>query len=218
MDKEKVYNISRDLLQTISEDEKIQTIIFSESTLSENMEYLYTNPAIKAFLQTPMGSPEEVEIKKIVASSIILASENNYLPFELPSTDPIEISKMVDDGLTRIKVNYKVGVDELDTFQMLEVLVDKQASRVTALVDTAFKTGLVNKLLTAGTIAVMTYFKVPNATKYAPVISNFIKRVEEPLQKVINKGIQTVSKTCKSLIKSTVDYVKEKVKKILVVE
>lgn len=215
MDTEKIIIISKELLNQIVENEKIQTILFAENHTQEDVEAVQGNPAIMKFLQTPIGSTEEKQVKKIITNAVILAKENDCLPFDIPSSDPIEIAKIVDDGLTRLKTTYKVGVGELTTSQMLETLVDQQTARVTALVDKAFESGLVNKLATEGTVCLLKFLEVPAPEAYKPLISNVVKRIEEPAKKVIHKAINIVANTCKQLINKVVGTVKEKVKQFI---
>ena len=107
-----------------------------------------------------------------------------------------------------MKVAYQSGRGLLDPIEVADVLIDKAAARVVALVDHAFESGMVNQALTKGSVALLTFLKVPNAQAYATFISNVISRVERPIQNFIKKGINYIAQSAKTTVRKVVTSIK----------
>ena len=96
---------------------------------------------VKDYLESPMNSPQESSLKKIIATGVIIANESKLLPFTLPTTIE-ETASMVDDALTRMKVAYKEQVGELDIHKAADSLIDRATVRATTMVERAVDVGL----------------------------------------------------------------------------
>ena len=172
MSVEKINTASKTLIQAVANNTTLQSVLLEESISIDNLKQLRGSKVLQEFLDVPIGSEKDTQIKQIIASAILIAKQNDCLPFDLPSFDPVEVAKIVDEGLTRVKVAYQSGCGILDPIEVADALIDKAAARTVALVDHAFESGVVNKMLTTGVVAALTYFKVPNAQAYAPIISD----------------------------------------------
>lgn len=212
MDAEKIATFSRDLMRSVTRGTALQSIPFGDCISPEYEKKLQESPVLKEYLQNEIGCERDTQIKKAFAAAIIVAKQNNCLPFEIPSSDPVEIAKLVDDALTRIKVAYQTGQGRLDPVEAMDALIDKAAARVTALVDYAFETGLANSWLTNGTVSLLTFLRVPNAQLYRPLISNFISRLEVPLRKTIHKGVNTIVQSAKTVVRKVYSSFANKIK------
>ena len=160
---------------------------------------------VKDYLESPMNSPQESSLKKIIATGVIIANESKLLPFTLPTTIE-ETASMVDDALTRMKVAYKEQVGELDIHKAADSLIDRATVRATTMVERAVDVGLP---IVADKLA-----KLASANPYtaplAPVIEIAVPYVAEPVKKCICEGIRTVAKVAKPVVHKIIDVVENK--------
>lgn len=208
MNVERINTASKALIQAVTNNTTLQSVLLEGNVSIDNVKQFASSEVLREFLDAPVGSEKDTQVKKLMATAIHIANQNDCLPFELPSSDPIEIAKLVDEGLTRVKVAYQSGCGLLDPIEVADVLIDKAAARVVALVDHAFESGMVNQALTKGSVALLTFLKVPNAQAYAPVISNVISRVERPIQNFIKKGINYIAQSAKTTVSKVVTSIK----------
>lgn len=201
-------SVSKRLIQSIANETTLQSVLGEDSLVPSVVENLIGKETFQDFLTSPVGSIKDTQIKKLMATAISIAQKNDCLPFLLPSTDPIEIAKLVDEGLTRVKVAYQSGIGILDPIEVVDTLIDKSAARVVALVDHAFESGMVNQMLTQGVVSIMTVLQIPNAQAYAPIISNVISRVEKPAQNFIKNGISKIAQSAKNIVHKAVSSIK----------
>jgi hypothetical protein len=208
MNVERINTASKALIQAVTNNTTLQSVLLEGNVSIDNVKQFASSKVLREFLDAPVGSEKDTQVKKLMATAIHIANQNDCLPFELPSSDPIEIAKLVDEGLTRVKVAYQSGCGMLDPIEVADVLIDKAAARVVALVDYAFESGMVNQALTKGSVALLTFLKVPNAQAYAPIISNVISRVERPIQNFIKKGINYIAQSAKTTVRKVVTSIK----------
>lgn len=208
MNVERINTASKALIQAVTNNTTLQSVLLEGNVSIDNVKQFASSKVLREFLDAPVGSEKDTQVKKLMATAIHIANQNDCLPFELPSSDPIEIAKLVDEGLTRVKVAYQSGCGMLDPIEVADVLIDKAASRIVALVDYAFESGMVNQALTKGAVAVLTFLKVPNAQAYAPIISNVISRVEKSAQNFIKKGINNIAQSAKTAVRKVTSSIK----------
>ena len=208
MNVERINTASKALIQAVTNDTTLQSVLLEGDVSIDNVKQFASSKVLQEFLDAPVGSEKDTQVKKLMATAIHIANQNDCLPFELPSSDPIEIAKLVDEGLTRVKVAYQSGCGMLDPIEVADVLIDKAAARVVALVDHAFESGMVNQALTQGSVALLTFLKVTNAQAYAPIISNVISRVERPMQNFIKNGINYIAQSAKTVVRKVASSVK----------
>ena len=205
---ERINTASKALIQAVTNNTTLQSVLLEGNVSIDNVKQFASSKVLREFLDAPVGSEKDTQVKKLMATAIHIANQNDCLPFELTSSDSIEIAKLVDEGLTRVKVAYQSGCGLLDPIEVADVLIDKAAARVVALVDHAFESGMVNQALTKGSVALLTFLKVPNAQAYAPIISNVISRVERPVQNFIKNGINYIAQSAKTTVRKVVTSIK----------
>lgn len=164
---------------------------------------------IREFLESPLNASNELPLKKIFASAVIIANRKGVLPFLLPESAE-EIASMIDDGLTRLKVAYKQQIGELDIYEAADALIDKVATRTIALVENAVEIGLpiVSKKIA------MTMYANPYTAPIAPFVEHVLPYVAEPVKKIVCNGIKVVAEVAKKTIHNAIDYIKVKGKNI----
>lgn len=211
MNVERIISESHKLMQAIQNETTLQSIQFGCEQIESSVQEA-PSINIKDFLNAPLGSDKDAQLKKIMATAIALAKQNDCLPAILPSAEPVDIAKFADEAISRVKIGYQAATGALDPVEVADALIDTTASRVVAVTEYAFESGAVNKILTQGTVAVLTYFQVPNAQAFAPFISKFINKVEKPIKEKIIQGINFIQNKSKLLVQQTVTSVKNYLK------
>lgn len=161
--------------------------------------------SVKDFLKTPLDSPEELNIKKTVATATVIAKEKGFIK-SLETSSNEEIAATVDYGLTGVKVAYKVGNEEMNTIDAVNYMVDKATAVVGTLIKTAVEKGVALFCEVGAPIAISRYVKNPVAIDAARQIGKAVgeragKAAGEIVQKGVNMVGQGVKKVAKGLIK-----------------
>ena len=125
------------------------------------------------------------------------------------------IAAIVDEGLTRVKANYQVGIGKLDPEVAIDHIVDHAESRAIAYVDNAFDSGMVREVAAEGIVKLaymipeMGPIIGPIAENYKPIIKSVIANVEEPVRTAIKTGMHVVATTAKKIAHAAVEKTKE---------
>jgi hypothetical protein len=90
MNEERINDASKQLMQGIKLETSLQSVNCESIENLEFEEIEYKAP-IKEYLNAPMGSEKDVQIKKLEAAAIEIARQNDCLPFEI-SNEPLEIA------------------------------------------------------------------------------------------------------------------------------
>lgn len=163
---------------------------------SESLSMLEGVPAFAEFFELPLNSPEELEMKKCFASALIIAKEENALPFDIPES-PEQIAVLVDEGLSTAKVAHRVGAGKMTEEDGFEELYDKTVSKVVAVAEKAIKDGLPEIC-----DAVKDYFPAAGS------VTDWIKEnlPSEIVAEKVGVGIRKITDVAKPYVKKAVDF------------
>lgn len=166
---------------------------------------------VKEFLDLPINDQKEGILKKLFTTSIVLAKEKGQLPFELPAT-PIAIASAVDEGLTHLKVAYKISTGELESEEAADALIDRSAVRAIAVADKIIEKGVpvvLDKLCVA-------LPKIcPPATAVVPIIKASERYITAGARIAVRKGVNTLAKIAKPVVQKAITTVKSVANKIM---
>lgn len=212
MDYEKIAAAANKIDKVIRENQALKSLIVETSSLVTGDQSQETRQSIQEFLDSPLGDKKEIVMEKAFAAAMVLAKERGLLP-NLPEGSHA-IASIVDEGLTRVKANYQVGVGKLDPEVAIDHIVDHAESRAIAYVDAAFESGMVREVVTEGVVRLA--YAIPEigpiigpiAENYKPIIKSVIARVEQPVSEAIKTGIHVVATTAKTIAHTVVETVK----------
>lgn len=185
--------------------------VLADDITEETISVIKEFDCINEFLELPLNSPEEVNLKKIFATAVVIANEKSILPFRLPENAE-EIASLVDEGLTRVKLAFKQQTGEMDAYEVADALIDKAVSRAIAILDSVIDEGLPIIAESMSKLAL----KHPYTAPLAPFIEIVVPYVAEPVKNAICKGIRFIAKESKPIIHKAIDYVKSKAKSFAV--
>ena len=212
MDYEKIAEAANNIDKVIRDNQALKSLIIDASSLVTGDQSQETRQSIQEFLDSPLGDKKEIVMKKAFAAAMVLAKERGLLP-NLPESSHA-IASIVDEGLTRVKANYQVGVGILDPEEAIDHIVDHAESRAVTYVDAAFESGMISEVATAGVVRLA--YAIPGigpiigpiAENYRPIIKSVIASVEQPVREAIKTGIHVVATTAKTIARKAIEEVK----------
>ena len=123
---------SGQLLDQLRGYDAAQSVLLGDTNQS-SVEHKEDFKVMQDFLDRPMNDPQEVCLKKVIASAIITASEKGTLSISIDK-DPEAIASMVDDYLTRAKAAYQLEQKRIDYTDSVDAILDHSIARTTTFV------------------------------------------------------------------------------------
>lgn len=211
MNYEKFADAAVALDNSIRDNVALKSFIVEASSAMMGDQSEETRQSIQDFLDAPMGDKKELIMKKAVAAAMVLAKDKGLMP--APASGA-EIAAVVDEGLTRAKVAYQVGLGIINPEKAIDTIVDHAESRAIAVVEQAFDSGAVREVAAEGIVRLA--YAIPEigpivgpiAQNYKPIIKAVISKVEKPVKEFIKTGIRYVSTTAKNIAHAAVEKAK----------
>lgn len=164
---------------------------------------------MQEFLDASLVGDKDTAMKKLFAAGLTLANDAGVLPFDLPDNSPEGIASVVDDGLTRVKVAYKVATGEIPLEEAADTLIDAAAARAMAVADNVVDTVSANTdlICDALSIAFPPAAEVIQIAK--PVIKHVVTNVAPKVKEAIHTGIEKVSRYAKEAARPIIAKARE---------
>ena len=189
----------------------LQSLLLGNELTAEELPLIREFKCVKEFLDLPINDKKEAILKKLFATSIVIAKSKGLLPFEVPES-PEAIASVVDESLTQMKVAYKTATGELDSIEAVDVLIDHVAVRAVAIADKVIEKGM--PIILDKLCMVMT--KVyPPAITVVPVIKHAERYITVATKVIVRKGIRTLAQAAKPIVKQVAAKVKSIATKVL---
>jgi hypothetical protein len=167
-------------------------------------EFIRESKCVKEFLDLPLNAPQEGKLKKIYSTAIVTALDKGTLPFKIEK-DPVAIASTIDEGLTRIKVAYKIDQGDFTSQEAADYIVDKVAARAIAQTEKIIEKG-VPIVLDAACVALTNI--CPPAAAIVPIIKLSEKYITPVVKEVVRKGINILAEGAKEIVSSVIEGVK----------
>ena len=156
-------------------------------------------PTIKQYFESKLDSPDDKNIKKVVAFAAEMAKKKGFKP--LLGKAPAEIAMIVDRGVSTAKLAYKVANREVSAVDAADYMIDRTASTVNvAVIKTCQKVGLNVGAAIGGTLG--SIFG-PTGTVVGTTVGRVVGYVAGTVVgTVITKGVEIISDAAKSVVRS----------------
>lgn len=209
MDYEKLASDVQSMDNAVKDIVTIATSVDNIVTDFANDENRQSEKGIIDFLNAPIGDKADVVMRKAMAAAMVIAKEKGLIQ-DVP-TNAAELAAVVDEGLTRVKTEYMVGMDLISPEKAVEVLVDGAEARAVTVIDMAFDSGAVNEFVTDGIVnlAGAIPYVGPAAELCKPIISAVVAKVEPSVREAITTGVHYVADTAKSIARTAIDTIKK---------
>lgn len=148
-------NAIRSIINIISEDSVLKTVLSGsrEGNSDENNKAYLT---IEEFIKEASDSGfTEAKVKKVIEIAILIAKKRGVLPAEFNDMSPEMVAALADEVVTSVNVACQVATGKIDATDASDILIDRATSRISAMVDYAFESGLFKKGVNALTTAVV---------------------------------------------------------------
>lgn len=188
----------------IVEISALQSLILGKELNDKETEFIRESKCVKEFLDLPLNDPQEGKLKKIYSTAIVTALDKGTLPFTVEK-DPVAIASTIDEGLTRIKVAYKIDQGDITFQEATDYIVDKVAARTIALSEKIIEKG-VPIVLDAACVALTNI--CPPAAAIVPIIKLSEKYITPVVKEVVRKGINILAEGAKEIVSSAIEGVK----------
>lgn len=188
----------------------LQSLLVGEESQKDELPLIREFKCVKDFLDLPMNDKKEAVLKKLFATAVVAADNSGALSVALPDS-PLAVASMVDDGLNRLKVAYKTSVGEMDSVDAVDALIDSAAVRTMAVMDKVVEKGMpvvIDKVC----VAVATAY--PPARSVVLVIKACEKYITQGTRVAVRKGIQTLQRVAKPIVKKVVTRVRSVAKMV----
>ena len=189
----------------------LQSLLLGNELTAEELPLIREFKCVKEFLDLPINDKKEAILKKLFATSIVIAKSKGLLPFEVPES-PEAIASVVDESLTQMKVAYKTATGELDSIEAVDVLVDRVAVRAVAIADKVIEKGIPVVLDKLCMVMTKVY---PPAITVVPVIKHAERYITVATKVIVRKGIRTLAQAGKPIVKQVATKVKSVARKML---
>lgn len=189
----------------------LQSLLLGNELTAEELPLIREFKCVKEFLDLPINDKKEAILKKLFATSIVIAKSKGLLPFEVPES-PEAIASVVDESLTQMKVAYKTATGELDSIEAVDVLIDHVAVRAVAIADKVIERGMPVVLDKLCMVMTKVY---PPAITVVPVIKHAERYITVATKVIVRKGIRTLAQAAKPIVKQVATKVKSVARKVL---
>lgn len=189
----------------------LQSLLLGNELTAEELPLIREFKCVKEFLDLPINDKKEAILKKLFATSIVIAKSKGLLPFEVPES-PEAIASVVDESLTQMKVAYKTATGELDSIEAVDVLIDHVAVRAIAIADKVIERGMPVVLDKLCMVMTKVY---PPAITVVPVIKHAERYITVATKVIVRKGIRTLAQAAKPIVKQVATKVKSVARKVL---
>lgn len=189
----------------------LQSLLLGNELTAEELPLIREFKCVKEFLDLPINDKKEAILKKLFATSIVIAKSKGLLPFEVPES-PEAIASVVDESLTQMKVAYKTATGELDSIEAVDVLVDHVTVRAVAIADKVIERGIPVVLDKLCMVMTKVY---PPAITVVPVIKHAERYITVATKVVVRKGIPILAQAGKPIVKQVATKVKSVARKML---
>lgn len=185
-----------------------------ESARFEGEEYADDEQAtplgcMQEFLDASLVGDKDTAMKKLFAAGVVFANDSKVLPFELSDTSPTGVASLVDNGLTRVKVAYKVATGEMQAEEVADCLIDSAASRVMALADNVLDNPEASVESVCDKVA-EAFPRVAEVVQTAkPFIKQVAKRVAPAVKEAVHEGIGQIAQYAKEAARPIIAKARE---------
>ncbi len=169
--------------------------------------------AVENFLKKRLGDAAENKMQKIFATAEVIGDEKNGKVMQ----SLVQYASLVDEGLTRLKVAYLQGNDEIDMDDAQKVLADHAVCRTASILERIigfaerFGHGFVNIFTNKETINRGIDWLTTACPKAKP-LSGFMKKVAgcvaPEVRSLAHSGVSAIGTAAKTVCRTVVSKVK----------
>lgn len=199
---EMLNNVGLQLVDQINKQQAVQSLSLGKALEQVDIPLVKEYRVVKDFMNLPVNDPKEKALKKVMAAAMVTAAEKGVLPFPVPKKAS-SIASVVDEGLTHMKVAYKVAQGEMNPVEATETVINHGIARAVSVVKKV-ASKVVDKVVpvVANVVvdAVSTVF--PPVQLVKPVVQKTVPYVSHAVKIAVHAGIQTLAEAAKPIVRT----------------
>ena len=216
----------------------IKSLAFGKALNEEKTQTVREFKSMQDYLDSPLNTPAENQLKKIFAAAVVVAHQKGILKLPEGYAHAESVASIVDEGLTRIKTAYQIAEGKINPIDADAAINDRLAIRTTATVDVVVNKltqkaseyvniaeqkvmSVSDKLVKMGIgrlsdVVCAAAVKVfPPAAVVVPYVKRFVTFITPVAQRVVRKGIKMVADFARTTIKKVASTAKTLAKKVI---
>ena len=199
---EMLNNVGLQLVDQINKQQAVQSFSLCKALEQADIPLIKEYKVMQAFMELPVDDPKEKALKKVMAAAMVTAAEKGVLPFPVPKKAS-SIASVVDEGLTHMKVAYKVAQGKMNPVEATETVINHGIARAVSVVKKV-ASKVVDKVVpvVANVVvdAVSTVF--PPVQLVKPFVERAVPYVSHTVKTAVHAGIQTLAEAAKPVVKT----------------
>ena len=199
---EMLNNVGLQLVDQINKQQAVQSLSLGKALEQVDIPLVKEYRVVKDFMNLPVNDPKEKALKKVMAAAMVTAAEKGVLPFPVPKKAS-SIASVVDEGLTHMKVAYKVAQGKMNPVEATETVINHGIARAVSVVKKV-ASKVVDKVVPvvadAVVDAVSTVF--PPVQLVKPFVQKTVPYVSHTVKTAVHAGIQTLAEAAKPVVKT----------------
>ena len=199
---EMLNNVGLQLVDQINKQQAVQSFSLCKALEQTDIPLIKEYKVMQAFMNLPVDDPREKALKKVMAAAMVTAVDKGVLPFPVPKKAS-SIASVVDEGLTHMKVAYKVAQGKMNPVEATETVINHGIARAVSVVKKVVSK-VVDKVVpvVANVVvdAVSTVF--PPVQLVKPIVQKTVPYVSHAVKTAVHAGIQTLAEAAKPVVKT----------------
>ena len=215
---EMLNNVGLQLVDQINKQQAVQSFSLCKALEQTDIPLIKEYKVMQEFMELPVNDPKEKALKKVIAAAMVTAADKDLLPFPVPKKAS-SIASVVDEGLTHMKVAYKVAQGKMNPVEATETVINHGIARAVSVVKKV-ASKVVDKVVPVVADAVVDVVSTvfPPVQLVKPFVQKVVPYVSHAVKTAVHEGIQTLAEAAKPVVKTiaaTVVSAGRKVKSLL---
>ena len=199
---EMLNNVGLQLVDQINKQQAVQSFSLCKALEQADIPLIKEYKVMQEFMELPVNDPKEKALKKVIAAAMVTAADKDLLPFPVPK-NASSIASVVDEGLTYLKVAYKMEQGEINPTVATDTIINHGIARAVSVVKKVVSK-VVDKVVPVVADAVVEVVSTvfPPVQLVKPFVQKVVPYVSHAVKTAVHAGIQTLAEAAKPVVKT----------------
>lgn len=199
---EMLNNVGLQLVDQINKQQAVQSFSLCKALEQADIPLIKEYKVMQEFMELPVNDPKEKALKKVIAAAMVTAADKDLLPFPVPKKAS-SIASVVDEGLTYVKVAYKMEQGEINPVEATDTIINHGIARAVSVVKKV-ASKVVDKVVPVVADAVVDVVSTvfPPVQLVKPFVRKVVPYVSHAVKAAVHAGIQTLAEKTKPVVET----------------
>lgn len=195
-------NVGLQLVDQINKQQAVQSFSLCKALEQTDIPLIKEYKVMQEFMELPVNDPKEKALKKVIAAAMVTAADKDLLPFPVPK-NASSIASVVDEGLTYLKVAYKMEQGEINPTVATDTIINHGIARAVSVVKKVVSK-VVDKVVPVVADAVVEVVSTvfPPVQLVKPFVQKVVPYVSHAVKTAVHAGIQTFAERAKPVVET----------------